>query len=324
VPHETVIISAADRLYGSQLLNLVGSVHARSNCFDRIVVFDLGLTSLQRLLLRETRGVELRPMRPFVAHWAQCWSWKPWILTQVEARRILYLDAGTTVLRELREPLEQIDERGYFVVGTGHPNREHTPSEYYDLYALPKWFSDTDCVGGNVIGFARGSRFYDDVVLPTVEDVKRGRNLGWSEDEATWRNVGINRMDAPPVRDARRFRHDQTLLNIHFYLAIESPYVNPTVPYAPSAGPREHPEQLLWAHRRRAAFPHIADIPFATRRARVAGRALGTLLQARWWLRVNGLAPRAYLRRLTRALGRLRFTLHGSPPLRREDKRAPQ
>src|SRR5437588_6496718 len=125
---ETVLVSAADELYGRQLLNLIGSVRANSDVFDRIVVFDLGLKRSEAALLRRVSGVEVRRVDPFVPHWAQCWSWKPWIWTQVTGRRVLYMDAGMTVLRSLAEPLTQIDRRGYFVVGTGHPNRESTPS----------------------------------------------------------------------------------------------------------------------------------------------------------------------------------------------------
>lgn len=300
-----MLLSAADRLYGRQLLNLVGSIAVNSPLFDRIVVYDLGLGPLQRLLLQETGGVELRTVAPFVAHWAQCWSWKPWILTQVAGDRVLYLDAGTTALRSLEEPLAQIDEHGYFVVGTGHPNREHTPVDYYDLYSLPGWFGDTDCIGGNVIGFAPGSSFYTRVVLPTLADVERGRNLGWSAGEVAWRNVGINELSAPPIRDAPRFRHDQTLLNIHFYTSIEHPYVNPTARFAGSATAEQHPRQLLWAHRRRAAFPYLAAVPYRTRRAKAVGRALGTALQASWWLRVNGWRPSAYAEKIRSRLARL-------------------
>lgn len=273
----------------------MGSVKANSDIFERIVLFDLGLSPLQRRLLNAVEGVELRRVEPFVAHWAQCWSWKPWIWTHTCARRVLYLDAGLTVLRSLVEPLAQIAARGYFVIGTGHPNREHIPRDYFELYDLPQWIGERDCVGANVVGFDVESRFYEEVVVPTFNDVQLGRNLGWSPAELGWRNVGINKLATPVLRDAPRFRHDQTLLNIHLYKNLERPWVNPTAQYAGSTSAYEHPSQLIWAHRRRAGYPYLAGLPFTTRPARLAGRALGFVLQLRSWLRVHGRNPRAYL-----------------------------
>jgi hypothetical protein len=292
-----VLASAADRAYGRQLLNLIGSVKANSDLFDRIVVYDLGLTWLQRRLLERVDGVEVRVVPPFVPHWAQCWTWKPWIWTHTEAERLVFLDAGITVLRSLADPLAQISERGYFVVGSGHPNREHIPSDYYELYGIPSWLADRDCIVAGVIGFAAGSPFFGDVVEPTFRDVELGRNLGWSASEASWRNLGVNRLENPIIRDAERFRHDQTLLNIHFYKSVAQPWVNDAQQYGGSRSPYEHPEQLIWCHRRRAAFPYLATLPYSTPSASLAGRAWGLTLQARSWLGVNGRDPRAYLSR---------------------------
>ena len=290
-----VLASAADAAYGRQLLNLIGSVKANSDLFDRILVYDLGLSRVQRGLLERVEGVEVRQVPPFVPHWAQCWSWKPWIWTHVDAGLLLYLDAGVTVLRELTDPLEQIESRGYFLIGTGHPNEEHIPGAYYPLYDLPDWIRERDCVGANVVGFDPHSSFYGEVVEPTFRDVELGRNLGWSEQELSWRNVGLNHLAEPIVRDAPRFRHDQTLLNIHLYRWSEQPYVNPTAPYAGSVSAQQHPDQLMWAHRRRADYRYLAGLPYATPGARLAGRALGFALQLRSWFNVNGRNPRAYL-----------------------------
>jgi hypothetical protein len=310
---DTVLASAADGSYGTQLLNLVGSVKRNSDLFERIVVFDLGLTPVQRFLLDRIEGVELRTVPPFVPHWAQCWTWKPWIWTHVEARRVLYLDAGLTVLRGLAEPLEQIERRGYFVVGTGHPNGEHIPSDYYELYGLPERIAGEDCVGANVIGFDTGSSFYEQVIVPTFDDVSLGRNLGWSTGELSWRNVGINELEHPVIRDAPRFRHDQTLLNIHLYKNLRQPWVNPTAPYAASVSDREHPAQLMWAHRKRAGFPYVARLPYRTRGAALVGRALGSGLQLRSWLAVNGRSPHAYADKLAAVARRRRSDVLRAP-----------
>src|SRR5437588_5805497 len=103
-----VLASAANRRYGNHLLNLLGSVKVNSDIFERIVVYDLGLSPLQLRLVRGVRGVEVREVPPFVPHWAPCFTWKPWIWTHTEADELLWLDAGVTVLRSLADPVAQI------------------------------------------------------------------------------------------------------------------------------------------------------------------------------------------------------------------------
>src|SRR5919201_1391846 len=97
----TVLVSGASERYGYWLLNLVGSVQANSDVFDRTVLFDLGLSPFQRRLAGSIRGAELRTVPPFVPHWREGRTWKTWIWTHVEAERLLWLDAGLTVLRPL-------------------------------------------------------------------------------------------------------------------------------------------------------------------------------------------------------------------------------
>lgn len=292
-----VLASAADARYGYQLLNMVGSVKANSDLFDAIVAYDLGLTPTQRRLLRSISGVDVRPVPPFVPHWAACWSWKPWLWANTEADVLLYLDAGLTVLRALDEPLEQIRTRGYFVVGTGLQNAVQTPTDYFSLYGLPDDFGATEILGANIVGFRPGGPFFDQVVRATLGDVILGRNLGWSADEVAARNVGINHLDEVVIRAAPRFRHDQTLFNIHVYSSIRDPVVNDVTKYGGSRSPDEHPEQLVWAHRRRAGFPYLTQAPYGTASARATARVVGAALQAPHWLRVNGRDPRAYVAR---------------------------
>ena len=107
----TVLASAADERYGYHLLNLIGSVKANSDVFDRIVVYDLGLSPLQRRLVDGVRGIEVRTVPPFVPPRAQCFTWKLWIWTHLEVDQLFWLDAGVTVLRPADGgPLEQIGE----------------------------------------------------------------------------------------------------------------------------------------------------------------------------------------------------------------------
>src|SRR6202011_5230612 len=108
------LATGADERYGYHLVNLLGSLRANSDVFDRVVAFDLGLTPHQRLLLDDVPGIEVRTVPPFVAHWSQGFTWKPWIWSNLDAGELVFwLDAGDTLLRSLRPALAQIRERGY-------------------------------------------------------------------------------------------------------------------------------------------------------------------------------------------------------------------
>ena len=131
-----VLATAADEAYGYHAVNLIGSVKVNSDVFDRIEVFDLGLNDHQRSLIDAVPGVVRRPVPPFSAHWAQCFTWKPWGWMQIEAARVFWLDAGASVLRSLGPALDQIDELGYFLVSQGNELRDIVPPDYMERYAL--------------------------------------------------------------------------------------------------------------------------------------------------------------------------------------------
>ena len=177
----TLLASAADARYGWWLLNLIGSVQANTRrLFDAFVVYDLGLTPLQRRLVAAARGVELRDVPDFAPHWRQGRTWKPWIWTQLEADRVVWLDAAVTVLAPLDEPLAQIERQGYWLVSQDHPVEEIVPSDYYGLYSLDQSIRGRIVVASGVVGFARPGDFFDRVVVPTFEDALAGRALGVS------------------------------------------------------------------------------------------------------------------------------------------------
>ena len=221
----TVLATGADQRYGYQLVNLLGSVRANSDEFDRIVVFDLGLDARQRRLLEDVRGTTIDSVPPFVPHWRQGRTWKTWIWTHVEADRLFWLDAGTTVLRSLEPALAEVDDRGYFVVSQGHPLSDSIPSDYYDLFSFPRELADRDAIAAGILAFSIGSDFYERVIVPTHEDAIRGLTVGFSPSELPGRNGGLDYAEQPTLRDCRYFRHEQTILNLHFYLATAEPVV---------------------------------------------------------------------------------------------------
>jgi hypothetical protein len=277
-----VLATAADVAYGYHALNLVGSALRNSNVFDRIEVYDLGLSEHQRELLAAVPRVELRPVPAFVPHWTHCFTWKPWGWMQVRADRVFWLDSGATVLRSLEPALAAVGERGYFLVSQGNELRDVVPSDYYDLYGLPAAYGTRPYVAAGIIGFAPDGDFFRRVLVPTYEDVLAGRNLGFSAAEVAGRNRGFGRMESPPLRDCPHFRWDQTLLNIHLALEYPDAAVADVFEYGGWRSPREHPRQVIWSHRARGSMRYLKHLPYGPR-----NRAFGAWHQLRWWLKLN-------------------------------------
>jgi hypothetical protein len=300
----TVLASAADERYGFHLLSLLGSVQRNSDLFDRIVVFDLGLSPLQRLLVDAIRGVEVRTVPPFVSHWAQGFTWKTWIWTHVDADRIFYLDAGTMVLRSLRPALDQIGERGYFVVSQGFSVHAIVPDDWFELYGLDAVAAERDSVAAGIIGFETRGSFWERVVLPTYEDCLAGRSLGFSAGDVERLNYGLGRTESAQLRDCEHFRWDQSVLNAHFLKAYPDAYINDVYRFGGWRSPIEHPEQLIWHHRRRGDYRYLGRARYSPLAA-VRARLLAARLRTRRWHRANRrfFQPSAYLRKSGQVLG---------------------
>jgi hypothetical protein len=300
----TVLASGADARYGWWLLNLIGSVHVNSrHSFDAVVVYDLGLSPSQRRLAAGIRGVELRTVPEFVPHWRQGFTWKAWVWMNLEAERLVWLDAGATVLAPLDEALEQIDERGYWVVSQRHPIGEIVPSDYYALYDFPRERSTRTVIAAGLIGFARSSDFFADVAAPTYEDCLEGRSLGFSPGEERRLNNGLNYTAAPVLRDCVHFRWDQTVLNLRFHGAYDDPVIGDFDRWAGRTGPRDHPRQVIWAHRRDGDLRYLTRVPYRLP-ARVAGLPVGLVLRSRRWWSLHRWAfrPSTYVRKARRML----------------------
>jgi hypothetical protein len=258
----SAVVSAADARYGNHLINLVGSIQRRSNIFDRVIVYDLGLSPLQRWLLDRTKGVEVRTVPPFTPHWRQGRTWKTWIWAHPETDAVVWLDAGITVLRPLDDFLAGIEERGYFVVSQGVPNRDCIPTDYYSLYNLPESIDDEVTIAAGILGFDTRGEFFSQVIVPTYEDALIGRSLGFSADEVEKLNRGLDRMTEVVVRDCRLFRHEQTLLGIHFYRSISHPRVEDVFKYGGWQSAKDHPDQVIWSHRRRGDFRFLPRVSY--------------------------------------------------------------
>jgi hypothetical protein len=298
----TVLASAANERYGYHLLSMLGSVQRNSDVFERIVVYDLGLNREQRRLLDAIRGVEARTVPPFSPHWAQAFTWKPWIWTHLDTESVFYLDAGAMVLRSLAPLLALVEQRGFWVVGQGFPVSSLVPRDYLepDLVELA---SERTSIAAGIIGFETRGRFWDEVVLPTYEDCLAGRNLGYSPHEVERLNFGMGYEENPPLRDAEHFRHDQTVLNTHFLRAFPDVEIADVYEFAGWQTPHDHPRQVIWNHRRRGDYRYLAAARYEPH-ARVAAHRVAFRLRASLWRRRNAryFQPSAYARKLRSAV----------------------
>jgi len=302
-----VFASASDRRYGYHLLNLIGSVKANSNIFDRIVVYDLGLSEHQRALLDRVEGVDVHDMPHFAPHWSQGFTWKPWIWTHLDVDEVFYLDAGATVLRSLEPAMAQVSDLGYFVVSQGQHLRDIVPPAYFELYELDDALAPRPYVAAGIIGFQTTGEFWQRVVVPTYDDCLAGRSLGFSADDAARRNRGLAHEETPVIHDCLNFRWDQTILNIHLARAMPDALVASIDEYAGVRSPHEHPQQVIWAHRARGDLRYLWRVPYAgpgTLRARV----FGVRYRLRWWVKLHDryLRPSTYLWKLRKIRADLR------------------
>lgn len=189
------------------------------------MVFDLGLSEEERAHLQTIQKLSLHTVEqtnPYiltvfkrqndgksVPGW---YSWKPVIIKQSLdlAPYVLWIDAGSTVLKNLNLLFEYIEYQGYFLSTIGMDTNIYnvgwgTTQYVRDVYALDKpenqWILSTPPVMGGIIGASRKS--YQELVLPFYEMAK---NVRLFEDDGTTPNgFGSG-------------RHDQTLLSTHAYL----------------------------------------------------------------------------------------------------------
>lgn len=228
--HHHYFCTAADSKYFAPLLNLIGSIH--TTCFDRlgeIAVFDLGLTQEQiqhlntiaKVSVHNVKLVHPDLLKPCKTHhngktvpgW---YAWKFVILQQALDLfpYVLWVDAGTTILKPLDTLFNYIQQTGYFLSTIGdeklnnqlrHPIQWCTTTyvKHYFQLDLPerKWILAQEPVLSNTIGASRKALDY--LVKPLrnfVDDLRL-----FVDDGTTPMGFGTG-------------RHDLTLLSIFAYL----------------------------------------------------------------------------------------------------------
>jgi hypothetical protein len=210
--------TVADDKHYPILINMISSIH-KHNFYDveKILVYDLGLSEIHKQELKNIKKVELcevEKTNPDILTDIETgvnrkvrglFSWKPVIIKDAldKCPYVLYLDAGTTILRPLNNLFKHIKQNGYLLFDCGHSIKWMTTKYLIDKLDLSsdsnKWILE-DNVFGIDAGFQGVSRsLYDSYVMPMYEFAKDIKNF---EDDGTCPNGwGTG-------------RHDQTLFSI--------------------------------------------------------------------------------------------------------------
>lgn len=220
--------TAADSNYYYRLLNLVGSIHkVNFKQLGEIAVFDLGLTQEQRVSLKKIKKLTLHRIEKVHPDILKRFpimfnrtvpGWYAWKIVAVKHALekfpyVLWIDAGTTVVRPLDALFEHIKEHGYFLCTVGgdlvgnvpaHNVRFGTTRYVIERFGLDapdkRWILDAECVMGGLIGVSRSAS--DKFVMPMY---RLARELRPFEDDGT----------APGGKGFGR--HDQPLLSYFAY-----------------------------------------------------------------------------------------------------------
>lgn len=201
------ISSSSDYKYFSRLINLIGSIKKSNNSKFDFEVWDIGLTALQRWILKEN-AITVHRVEEFAPHWNNCYSWKLYVYKHSESELFFHLDAGNIVLGDLTYIFEKINNDGYFLIDQGQHLCDITPLEYVSRFNKNVELSELVFAAGN-IGLNKLNARVTKAIENAYTAAVQGYCLGYStsEQHRDINNIGI-------VRDCKLFRHDQTIINL--------------------------------------------------------------------------------------------------------------
>lgn len=183
------ICTGADERYFPCLINLIGSLHKHNyDSITQIVVFDLGLLDEQKKLLSIIEHVQIYEVektnsyiltRFNTTHWGKqvpgWYTWKPVALKQMfdifpeETNTIVWIDAGTTILRPLNYLFDYIAQKGYYFHSGSHWTMNQQTTQFV-IEALNlnnpahSWILNEYGLESGFMGVTK--RVYNDFVLP--------------------------------------------------------------------------------------------------------------------------------------------------------------
>lgn len=213
---ENCIITSASNKFFPSLLNLLGSIEINYPNHPDVYVYDLGLFYTFKKELENIPWVHVLDIPHFVPHWRSCYTWKTYIFNTPLAKNNLYLDSGNQVLKPLDDVFNKINTNGYLFVSAGDEvkNRDLIPSCYINIFDIennPKL--EDGILTAGIFGFNKNNKKITNLINVLYNCGKTGLCLGFSKTEQ-WKNKGVNKNNF--IRDAKYFRHDNTLLCMLF------------------------------------------------------------------------------------------------------------
>jgi len=225
---EQYYCTAVDSNYVQHAMHLIGSIQEHNwEDLSTIFVIDLGLhdeekrkfESIEKVVvldLKKTNPSILTPVTVFQGdHWKKMvpgsYAWKSVTIKQVleEVPYVLWLDAGTTVMASLNDLFFHIKTAGHFLCTIGDDVDENGKHAYdvawgatqyvRDHFLLEepsyRWLLHNPLVMGGIIGMARGSQGYTNVLQPLYQLTY---DLRFFHDDGTTPNgFGTGRHDMP-------------------------------------------------------------------------------------------------------------------------------
>lgn len=219
IPH--YFCTCADDKFFDRVIRLIDLINKNDHEFvEKILIFDLGFTEPQKLILKQKSHVYLRTLenqhtdilRPFKTdqnRFVRGWfAWKPIAIKQAleECPYILYTDSAVEVFKPLDDLFQYIVQEGYFLMDTdSHPIeprlttkvRTEILKQFSENWQLSILDHDTKLLTAGLQGLTR--QVFGNYVLPVF---KLTANLELFQDDGT----------APMGFGAGR--HDQTLFAI--------------------------------------------------------------------------------------------------------------
>ena len=161
-----VIVTGSNSLYFGALINLLGSIFLRYPDVDAILVYDLGMSSIERTILKGIRKILLKQVPEFCPHYLeiQHFAWKTAAICDALSygNSVLWLDAGAEIQSSLEDLFLTIENDGYLFSSTplDSPNcRIGNLSLQKSLKLLGadnEFIRNSFMVNAGVIGFLRG------------------------------------------------------------------------------------------------------------------------------------------------------------------------
>lgn len=162
-----IIVTAANRAYYDTLLTLISSIHKYdSDLVDEIVVYDLGLDPEEIIALNKLLKVTVKLFNiselPYPDYLLpKGYAWKPHCIFSEKdsAKLILWLDAGTMLLKSAAEIFNIIEREDIFIVGDSHLNKNFTKQQCVQIMNATAGELDDVQISAAIIGYKSYGKF---------------------------------------------------------------------------------------------------------------------------------------------------------------------